>query len=223
MKLVNGKYSLIINMQENMADMLVLENEAVMAEFVEQLYFQSFGQEGDFVLSDNDELLEIHKTLEIIINPFALDFNNKKILKKLYSELSGIGNELLMEKNSLNSQICHLLETLISRASYNDISYQKDYEWVDLFKFYGIKIEPYCDTLSQKIIEYIKLTSQLQLNKILCFVNLKQYLNKSEIQNLYQMAFYSKIQLLLIESYEKEKLDNENVYIIDKDRCLIIK
>ena len=208
MKLVNGKYSLIINMQENMADMLVLENEAVMAEFVEQLYFQSFGQEGDFVLSDNDELLEIYKTLEIIINPF---------------ELSGIGNELLMEKNSLNSQICHLLETLISRASYNDISYQKDYEWVDLFKFYGIKIEPYCDTLLQKIIEYIKLTSQLQLNKILCFVNLKQYLNKSEIQNLYQMAFYSKIQLLLIESYEKEKLDNENVYIIDKDRCLIIK
>ena len=54
MKLVNGKYSLIINMQENMADMLVLENEAVMAEFVEQLYFQSFGQEGDFVLSDNE-------------------------------------------------------------------------------------------------------------------------------------------------------------------------
>ena len=223
MKLVNGKYSLMINMQENMADTLVLENEAVMAEFVEQLYFQSFGQEGDFVLSDNDELLEIQKTLEIIINPFALDFNNKKVLKKLYSELSGIGNELLMEKNSLNAQICRLLETLISRATYNDISYQNDYEWVDLFKFYGIKIEPYCDTLSQKIIEYIKLTSQLQLNKVICFVNLKQYLNKSEIQNLYQMAFYSKIQLLLIESYEKEKQDNENVYIIDKDRCLIIK
>ena len=137
--------------------------------------------------------------------------------------MSNIGNELLMEKNSLNAQICRLLETLISRATYNDISYQNDYEWVDLFKFYGIKIEPYCDTLSQKIIEYIKLTSQLQLNKVICFVNLKQYLNKSEIQNLYQMAFYSKIQLLLIESYEKEKQDNENVYIIDKDRCLIIK
>ena len=59
--------------------------------------------------------------------------------------------------------------------------------------------------------------------RILCLVNIKSYLNDSEIQQLYEMAFYNKMYLLLIEDFEKESKDCEQVYIIDKDLCLIQK
>ena len=40
---------------------------------------------------------------------------------------------------------------------------------------------------------------------------------------LYKVAFYNKINLFLIEMAEGEVIGEEKVYIIDNDRCLIVK
>ncbi len=37
---------------------------------------------------------------------------------------------------------------------------------------------------------------------MLCLVNIKAYLNKQELMELYKVAFYNKINLLLIEMAE---------------------
>lgn len=58
---------------------------------------------------------------------------------------------------------------------------------------------------------------------MLCLVNIKAYLNKQELMELYKVAFYNKINLLLIEMAEGEVTGEEKVYIIDNDRCLIVK
>lgn len=58
---------------------------------------------------------------------------------------------------------------------------------------------------------------------MLCLVNIKAYLNKQELMELYKVAFYNKINLLLIEMAEGEMIGEEKVYIIDSDRCLIVK
>ena len=58
---------------------------------------------------------------------------------------------------------------------------------------------------------------------MLCLVNIKAYLNKQELMELYKVAFYNKINLLLIEMAEGEVTGEERVYIIDNDRCLIVK
>lgn len=59
--------------------------------------------------------------------------------------------------------------------------------------------------------------------KVLCLVNIKAYLNKQELMELYKVAFYNKINLVLIEMPEGEMIGEEKVYIIDNDRCLIVK
>ena len=67
----------------------------------------------------------------------------------------------------------------------------------------------------------------MQLEKALCgtrlmvFVNLKAYLNEVELEEVYKMAFYNKIQLLLLESVKKDVLPAEKYCIIDKDKCVI--
>ena len=58
---------------------------------------------------------------------------------------------------------------------------------------------------------------------MLCLVNIKAYLNKQELMELYKVAFYNKINLFLIEMAEGEVIGEEKVYIIDNDRCLIVK
>lgn len=71
-------------------------------------------------------------------------------------------------------------------------------------------------------------THKIHLNeiigvKILTLVNIKSYLSENELIELYQSASYNKIQLLLIESVERKLLSNEDVCIVDSDKCIIKK
>lgn len=43
------------------------------------------------------------------------------------------------------------------------------------------------------------------------------------MDNLIKICFYNKVTILLIESDERYSLDNEKMFIIDKDRCLVVK
>ena len=222
MKLVNSKLGLCIEMQENNTDILVVEDKSTMVSVVSDLYNQCNGIEGDFVLSE-DSIIKIEKNMEIIVNPFDINFNNRKIISALYNELSIIGNEYPIQKNELNRKIVDLIDNLILASNYTGIEYNIEFSWNDLFKLMGIKIDEKYDSILSKIIEYMKITSNLCGIKILTLVNIKAYLTEKELMDLYLNASYNKVQLLLIDSYEQEKLNGESIYIIDRDKCLITK
>lgn len=65
----------------------VIESPELFVQYTQMLYQQMEGAEGEFILSENDEILDFSKQAEIILNPFGLDFNDRRIQKKLYSEL----------------------------------------------------------------------------------------------------------------------------------------
>lgn len=223
MRITNPKYNLIIEMEENRTDVLIVENPRSMVEIVGGLQKQCDGEEGDFVVSENNEIIKLEKNMCIVVNPFKVDFNDRKILNKLYSELKIIGNEYYFEKEEINAKIIQLLDSISTNINYNNIAFNLELEWETLFKLYSIKLEQNTDTFLEKIIEYIKILSGLCSIRILCMINIKDFLQEEELKRLYEMAFYNKIQLLLIESKETKSIDNENIYIIDKDRCLIKK
>lgn len=56
---------------------------------------------------------------------------------------------------------------------------------------------------------------------ICVFVNLKTFLSKKDLQHLYEFANYQKMYLVLMKSYEREKIDGEKTFIIDEDECII--
>ena len=88
---------------------------------------------------------------------------------------------------------------------------------------YGVKIENETETVLDGLIEYIKILSQMMFVPILFLVNIKSYLSKEEVLELYKMARYHKVHLVLLESIEREIIDFEQLFIIDKDLCLIVK
>ena len=82
MKLVNSCYGLEIKLDENQVMVLVVENALTMSRLTYDLINQCMGVDGTFVLSENT-ILKIEKECEIIINPFQLDFKNKKIMNAI--------------------------------------------------------------------------------------------------------------------------------------------
>ena len=57
--------------------------------------------------------------------------------------------------------------------------------------------------------------------KCFLFVNLKSYLNKDELLELYKHVYYKKINIMLLESTCRERLDNEVLHIVDEGLCRI--
>ena len=222
MKLVNSHYGLEIQLDENQITILVVENASTMSRLVNDLINQCIGLDGNFVLSEN-KILKIEKESEIIVNPFQLDFGNKKIINALYSEMIDTAINYEADKSRINSELIELLDNISINQTYSGISYSLDLEWTSIFKMYNVHLDNEYEDLITKITEYIKVLSCLCHTRLLFFVNIKSFFSVEELQALYSCAQYNKINLILLEKSEVEKIGGENIIILDKDDCLIVK
>lgn len=193
-----------------------------MIDVIQNLILQLKGDEGDFVLSA-EKNVKFDKVVEFIANPFEIDFNNKKIVTKLFEQLIAVASECVEEYNFINGKIVGTLDDICSKIEYSNVEYNLEYEWKSIFKLYNVRIGENYNSLCEKIEEYVKVLADILHIKLLILLNIKEYLTKEEIDNLQKICFYKKIFLLLIESEERFVLDNEKTFIIDKDRCLIVK
>ena len=215
MKLVNSKYNLDIEFEENISNTLVLENKQHMIDVIQNLILQLKGDEGDFVLSA-EKNVKFVKVVEFIANPFEIDFNNKKIVTKLFEQLIAVASECVEEYNFINGKIVGTLDDICSKIEYSNVEYNLEYEWKSIFKLYNVRIGENYNSLCEKIEEYVKVLADILHIKLLILLNIKEYLTKEEIDNLQKICFYKKIFLLLIESEERFVLDNGKTFIIDK-------
>lgn len=222
MKLVNSKYNLSMEWEENKSTTLIVENKDNMLNIINNLINQLSGQEGDFVLSDEVKV-KWEKQVDFVLEPFTINFNNKKIISKMYEQMFDVSKDEIEDYNSINNVIINAIDKVTQRVEYNNIVYNLDFDWKNIYKLYDVKIGEDYDNLSEKIEEYIKIIADVLHIKLVIFLNLKEYLSKIELENIQQICFYKKINLLLLESEEREKIENEKTFIIDKDRCLIVK
>ena len=223
MKLVNAEFLLDIDLYENIPAVLVLEDPGMMSEVVESFFLLCKTGEGDFILSDDKKELSIDKAAEIIIDPFSIDFNSRKIQSKLYEEL--LENESLYarEKAEVQASIMNYLDKLIQNVPYEMITSNIDLDIHKLLKMYEVRIEPQCNTVFERLIEYTKILSRLLRKQLLVLTNISSFLKTDDIKEFINMCTYLKINLLFIESKEILLQVPAKTYIIDNDKCLIIK
>ena len=220
MKMVYGKWGLKFDFCENEAQLLVIENPGTFAEIIWDLQKQLEGEDRQIVLSDDEKLLS-SKYIEIIIDPFRLDINNRKVIGRLYQELKEISNEDFLDYvGNLCTETVNYLEDLSSKLPYS-ISFNTELDPVNLFKLYDLKLEVETESLLQKLIEYLKVISALCGIKLVIFVNIKNYFNNIQILELYKTAFYCKINLFLIEATQNIRLAGEKIFILDSENCFI--
>lgn len=223
MKLVQGKYNLLLPISEDKPSILVIENPDVMTEFVSSLIQQSAGNEGDFLFVNGEKSLDFQKSVELVIDPFSVDFNNKKVLSSLFSNLSRTGNDFIEKKSDVLQKSITLLEFLVSKENFIGITYNSDFDWTAFFKMFGVQFENEYESLLVKLTEYLKLLSSFSKCELIVFVNLSSYLSQNDLNQLLKTALYCKIKVVFIESSDILSFSKAHVCVIDKDQCLITR
>ena len=221
MKLLHKEYGFELDVFENSISVLIIENAVAYAKIINDLWKQSNGDEGGFSLLEDDKTRNIAKDVECIINPFALSCNNKKIITKLYQELKDIAlDKMQQETIDLNANFVSYIENLTQTVPY-PINFQLDFDVSAILKSYNVVLAEQYESLLERIIEYIKVCRHICNIDIYFFVNLKCFLSEKEIFDLYEFAFYEKLKIVLFESIQSKTMDDENVWILDQDLCII--
>ncbi len=221
MKLLHEDLKQEIVFKEGHINVWVIESKALLNRFVRELMSQFDEHEGGFVLYDGRELLRIKDTVNIITDYFSISPNNKKMKGKIIKILEEIAEgEMLCATQELKSRIQQYLEFLIERTDLN-LEYDNAFSVNGLLKLLDVRAEENYGNLLENICAYLKLTVSLLPDQLFVFVNLKQYLDASDIDALYKFVEYEKINVLLIENIITERRDNEKYLILDRDFCVI--
>lgn len=222
MKLVYTELEQQLVFPENKVNVLVIERKELFRKMIQELDKQINGEDGGFVLSDNNKTMKIDKEVCLILNPFALDINSRKALTGLYNELGkqGLNEENYLKTCRLKGQIAEYIYDLLNQADYA-LKFQDDFNLQSLFKALEVEFEAGEENFLEGLVYFMDVCSKFQKKKILAFVNLKTYLTNDDLQKFYKEAFYRKMHLLLLENSIEQELAEEVVCIVDDDLCVV--
>lgn len=221
MKLQYTDYGIELSLKENSVHRLCIESPQAYAEIVQSLYQQCNGEEGNAILSDGVQPLEFDKYAEILLEPFSLQFDTKKINTKLYKELTQITLDgCYSEYIGLQGELQTFIETVAMKVPY-PVSYEEVLDFKDICKLFKVHIDYQYDTLAEKLCGYVTLLSQLCGIQILFLVDIEKYLTKEEQRDLQQTANYHKIILIYVDAGLGHYSEDDRYCILDKDYCVI--
>ena len=141
MRLVYSLYNLDIQIEENMINILIVENPAIFSVLIQDMI-----TEENWVLSESDKILTFDKTAAVIINPFLLDCNERKVIQKLYQEIDNSANDwFVQEMAELQGQIVSMISQAIETVPY-DVTFDFEQSFQGLLKLYNVHIDNECDS-----------------------------------------------------------------------------
>ena len=222
MRLVYPDFNFEMLLSTEKPTTIVIENQLLFSTFVSDLWNQTNGISGELILSEDENLLSFDKAATAIINPFSVNFSDKKITTAIHKELFNISNDFYLEEMSeINSQIVQLLDSLECKVDY-PISFDIDMDFKDILKIYNVKANNDSEDFLDKIVSYIKLLRRICSIRLFIFVNLKAFFTEKQLEALYKECLYEEVFLINIESHDYGKqTQTENYAIIDKDLCTI--
>ncbi len=221
MMFVSTKFDIKLELVENRVSVLVVEHQRIFADIISGIYSLMRNNSDEISLVENDKILNFSKTADIIVDPFSISCNEKRVTQKLYQEITYRINECMAEESAfIHGEIINYLEKAILTVPY-DVTFEIELDILSLLKAYNVKICDDSENVVERIINYLKVIHRLCNIRVVVFVNLKTYLPADDIASLYEFAFYEKIHLILLENIQKNKIDGEKIFILDKDRCII--
>ena len=224
MKIINQNWQCKIEIEDNIIYTLVFENKKYYRENIIELINQNKGNEGSYILSNDNKEISFDKNSYIITDIFNIDINNKKVLTKIYSLLLKEIVEDISSYNELSTNIRVYFEKLIFNSSL-EIEQGEEIDMSSLLKLGDFKIHVENDDILEKFLKFLKVLSELCSYKIIFVVGLHTVFTQDEIIEIYKEVCLNKINIINIEYQQFNNLSNENykeiVYIFDGDNCEI--
>lgn len=219
MKLSCVRFQNQIIFDEKSINVLIIENPGELSYFICEIIDEINGDDGDLCLSDDLSIIDFSKGVELIINPFVLNINNKYMIGKLHSDLKkkAYDSDNYVQINEMKTVLVSTINTFLMNEV-QSLTFSEEVDVVGLFKLLDIKFDQ-SESLLENICDYITVYKEYTEVQLFVFVNLKSFLSCDEIKKLYDFVLYKKIQILLIENKVYDNENNEIIKIIDSDLC----
>ena len=205
--------------EEGKINVLEIYNKKFFRKMIEILIGEEEAEDNEIVLLDNEKRVDLKKNVFVLTDLFNIDFNSKKIITKIYNEL--IENIKKRQDDELENLTIKLRNYLIEEI--NELPFEfninSELEINDLLKVFNLKIDTTCyTTIVEKIEFIINIIANLKIASILVIPNLKVYLDKEEIIEIYKYSLYNNIKVLVLENSSNENIENYEIKnIIDKE------
>lgn len=222
MKLVHADFSRQIEIRQQSAAQWVIESPALFAQYLQELYWQWEGQDGSFVLVDGNKELDFAKSVELIVNPFAVNLQDKRVVNKLYQELQTIAvGETMYQQTTEALHALHQYFYELEQQSPYMLTMNQSIDLAAIFKALGVQMECEDNTFFENLHLYIRVLAELLGKKLIVFVQIGRYFTLLQRTQLQETAAHHDIALLFIETQELDYANGIPKYIIDSDGCEI--
>jgi CRISPR-associated protein Csn2 len=222
MKLQISGFEKGINITNEKVSVLEIENKIFFSRLCQSLLsgMGSKALEPYAIWDEEGSEVSSGRAFEIILNPFDLPWTNKEFTGKV---LARVGS-LIIEEDAIRQKVeslgCELQSVLksLNLLMYSNYDFAIEWDVSKHLKSFGfsVDINP-DDQLLDNFIKFFEMLVDAGFNKVLVFVNLKAFLSKNELEELYEQIFLSGIRVLLIESFCDEiKFMREEKSIIDQ-------
>lgn len=209
-KIVEGKVTVIS-----------IESPEHYASVLNDIWNQSNGIPGEVIWSENEKQLRFDSEISCIFNVLDLDLNNRKVITKLYKELSQNGNDQLPEETArMKKVIFEYLDRLLQTVPYG-IDYDFELELSAVLKCFNVKLTPVDEDLLSKTIDYLRAQNDICRINNFILIQGKSYFSNTQLQQLYEFVRYHKLNLIILENIHTNIAEYEKNWIIDFDNCII--
>lgn len=221
MKFVFPEIDFIFDTACDKINTLIIENPVLFRSLLQDITDQLSGLDGKAVLSENSKLLNIAKKLELLDRFIPFDLNSKAINSKIVAdlELKAVSDEFY----SATVETVGRMETLLNNLAF-DYMCDIDFTKVSIGSFIkaaGVEVRSAQSGLAEKIIDYFELVTEFIGPKMFVTVNLRCYISDKDAELFIKTAISHGYHLLMIESFEHERLSCEIRLVVDSDLCLI--
>lgn len=178
-------------------------------------------EDENIVFSCEYKPIKFKGNVFVIDNYFSFDFSGA-FIKKLYEEISLFCvNEMCDFTVKIKEELNRFFDAVIQSYDF-DFSFKSEVELTDLFKIVNFKPDLMKETILETLVDFIFLIQKYTPQKCFILFNLHLFFTKDELKVFYEQIIKSDIRVLVIEGSCYEKLEQENITIVDEDMCEIV-
>ena len=208
-----------IDIKENEVYALEVENKNYFYRIVRDLHNISNNNIVDdiYLSDDNNNEINYFDKFKMFIDFFDFNLNSKKITNEI---IKYVNKNISVEvKESILNQYNKIIKLYKKELNNIDIplTIETEIDSDNITKSLKIRIEAK-PNLIDNLLLLVDIETILETNNMLIFVNLKQYLTRGELEELYKYSIYNGVSILLIDSQcYGGTLNNEKKLIIDEN------
>lgn len=155
------------------------------------------------------------------VDPFDLPWGDRALLGDLQDVVEEMYAADDQARRRIDESARRLREDVVELGLRLQSEYEFAVEW-DLGKFlksfdFSVEEDP-VESLLDNLIKFMKFASDIRCKQVILFVNLKSFLEKSELEEFYREAFLCDLNILLLESIpDPSCYEQERKTVIDLD------